>query len=491
MSEEPLEARRPNSEIKRGRNKARLNVFCAVSLAFATLLVANYCASMLYAHWQFDPNSTGGLSPRTLEFLQGSQGEIRITSLFEKSNPFRRAAMNLVKEYVEAAALIPGLDIKATSLAVNHDISATTAMMRRFPMEANSIILECGQQYRIVTEHDMIYTDTDRQWVDEDRSGKRQRVFNGERACTTAMMKLLHPTASAVYFVAGHGEYDPESQHQVTGASAASHALTLNEIAVKTLNLQQNGTIPQDCAVLVIAGPRTRYGPREIEIISSYLAKGGKAMILIDDAYAGGLTTVLENWGIQVTSGGKSDLSQPHVSTTRYGDHPITARLKNTMTFFANPSRIDTTTSDPIGIERADKPKTTQLILLPSRGSVDDPDEKEGSMSIAVASEIGGATLTGRRHNTRLVVCGDSDFISNAMNPKGFAGNTIFFLSAIEWLIGRPGRTASDIDVGSLLHVGIDPESGWLNLGTVLALALPALILAFGLLVYIPITRRL
>lgn len=75
------------------------------------------------------------------------------------------------------------------------------------------------------------------------------------------------------------------------------------------------------------------------------------------------------------------------------------------------------------------------------------------------------------------------------MNPKGFAGNTIFFLSAIEWLIGRQGRPTSDVDTGSILHVGIDPKSGWLNLGAVLAAALPAIILVFGLLVYIPITR--
>ncbi len=492
MSEELLDARQLNSEIKRGRNKARLNVFLAVSLAFVTLLVANYCATLLYAHWQFDIKSNGGLSPRTLEFLKSSQGEIRITALFERSHPFHRAAKSLLQEYVEASMLIPGLDIKARTLAVNHDIAATTALMRRFSVEANSIIIEFGQQYRLVTEDDMVNLQADRQGIDEEAPDKRRLWFNGERSCTSSMMELLHPiAASVVYFVGGHGEYDPANHHQITGASVASHALRLNGIIVRELNLQQNGIIPTDCDVLVIAGPRTMYGQYEIEMISTYLLEGGKAMILIDDAYAGGLTPILDNWGIQVTSGGKNNLIQSHVSTTYYGDHPITKRLENIMTFFANPCKVDTTTSDPIGIERADKPKTTRLIMISPRDAVKDHDKTQDQVSIAAASEIGGATLTGRQHNTRLVVCGDSDFISNAMNSKGFAGNTVFLLSAIDWLIGKHNRPSSEINTNSVLHVGIDPESGWLKLGAVLGAGLPTLVLAFGLLLYIPTTRRL
>ncbi len=492
MSEEQVDAHQSNSEIKRGRNKTRLNVFLAVSLAFATLLVANYCASLLYAHWQFDVKSNGGLSSRTLEFLKSSQGEIKITSLFERSHPFHKVTKNLLQEYAEAAMLIPDLDIKVKSLAVNHDIASATELMRRFPVEANSIIIEFGQQHRLITEDDMSSPEADGQRADYSAPDKRQILFNGERSCTSAMMELLHPAAApVVYFVGGHGEYDPASQHQVTGASAASHALTLNGIIVKKLNLEQNGTIPTDCDVLVIAGPRTMYGQREIEMISTYLVKGGKAMFLIDDAYAGGLTTILNNWGIQVTSGDKNNLIRSHVSTTYYGDHPITKRLENIMTFFANPCTVDAITSDPIGVERADKPKTTRLIMISPRDVIDDHVKTQDPVSIAAASELGAATLTGRQHNTRLVVCGDSDFISNAMNSKGFAGNTVFLLSAIDWLNGKQARLTSEINANSVLNAGIDPESGWLVLSAVLAGVLPAIILIFGLLVYIPTTRRL
>ncbi len=491
MPEDRSEEKLPNSEIKRSRNRARLNVFCSVFLALATLGVANYCASLLYARWKFDLNTQGGLSSRTLEFLQGSQGEIRITALFERSHPFRRTTRNLLQEYAEAAALISGLHVKITSLDVNHDLAATAEIMRRFPMDVNSILVEYGQQYEIVNEYDMVSTESERQWVETDSAEKSSKRFTGESACTTAMMKLLHPVASLVYFVEGHGEYDPDSHHQITGASATAHSLLINGIVSKKLNLEQSGSIPSDCDVLVIAGPRIRYGQREIEIVSSYLARGGKAMILIDDTYASGLTTIFENWGLRVMPFGNPDLTKSHVSTTLYGDHQITKRLQNIMTFFANPCRVDKILSDQIGTERADKPQTTRLIMIPSRGSLEKQNDPESPVPIAATSEIGGATLTGRRHNTRLVVCGDSDFISNAMNQKGFDGNTAFMLAAIEWLMGQRGRLVSEDDSGAILRVGIDPESGWLKLGTLVSVALPALVLAFGFLIYIPLTRRL
>lgn len=491
MSEDRSEVKRPSSEIRRGRNRARLTVFGALSLAFATLVVANYCASLLYARWQFDADAKGGLSSRTLEFLQSSQGEIKITALFEKSHPFHRAARNLLQEYAESAALIPGLDVKTAALDVNHDLAATSEMMRRFPVELNSILVEYGQQYQVVNEYDMVNTEFDRHWVEQDSAKKKPERFNGESACTTAMMKLLHPVPSLVYFVEGHGEYDPDSHHQITGASATYHSLSINGIQVKKLNLEQSGSVPPDCDVLVIAGPRIMYGQHAIEIVSSYLARGGKAMILIDDLYASGLTTILENWGLQVTALAKHDLTKSHVSTALYGKHPITKRLDNIMTFFANPCRVETIRSDQLGAERADKPQTTRLVLIPTGSSLENQNDQESPVSIAAASEIGGATLIGQRHNTRLVVCGDSDFISNAMNQKGFDGNTAFMLSAMEWLIGRSGRPASEDDAVSILKAGIDPDSGWFTLGILLCAALPALVLAFGLLLYNPLTRRL
>ena len=83
-----------------------MNVFAAVVLAAAVFAVANYCSSLLYAKWHFDYGVSGGLSRRTLSVLQSSQGEITMTSMFEQSHPYGRAARKLLQEYAEAAELV-------------------------------------------------------------------------------------------------------------------------------------------------------------------------------------------------------------------------------------------------------------------------------------------------------------------------------------------------------------------------------------------------
>ena len=111
--------------------------------------------------------------------------------------------------------------------------------------------------------------------------------------------------------------------------------------------------------------------------------------------------------------------------------------------------------------------------------------------SIASASELGGAMLTGQRFNTRLVVCGDSAFISNAMNQQGYSGNKTFLLSAAEWLAGRQILPATAEDSLPILNTGIDPLHGWARLGVTTGLVFPLSILLFGLLLYLPIIHKL
>lgn len=473
------------SEIKRRRHGARLNVYVAVLIAFAVLAVSNYCSSMLYAHWHFDNSVPGGLSSRTQEVLQRSQGEIRMTALFERSHPFRQAARTLLREYAEAAILVQGLTIKTTSLDVNHDIVETSEMMRRFPAaEVNSIIIESGSSSRIINEREM------KPLEGSGLKSSQEIVFAGESACTTAIMQLLHPVNSVVYFLEGHGEYDPENHHHITGASGLWHALTINGLTVKRLNLQQSPTIPENSDVLVIAGPRTMFSPKEVDTISSYLANGGKAMILVDDIYASGLTSVIENWGIKILPPADKVMANHYLSTTLYGDHPITKRLANTLTVFSNPCIIEPLTSGPVS-ERADKPKITPLVLVPQKKILENTPDANKNIALAVACELGGATLTGRRHNTKLVVCGDSEFASNAMTQSGFEGNTVFLLASFDWLLGHRNLPIGNGDSAEVLNAGIDVQNGWLMLGLRIAVAFPLAILLSGLLFFVPVFRRL
>lgn len=480
----------PKTGIRGKRRVAGINASLAVLIAFAVLVVSNIASSRLYMHQHFDNTVAGGLSADTQEILKNFQGEIRMTSIFESTHPYRRAARALLLEYAEASTLVPGLQITTRSIDANHDMVAVSEMMHKFNPEINSIIVEYGSEHRIVSEFDMTAPSEEPTWTGGSSPAGDASHFMGERACTAAIAQLLNPVDSTVYFLGGHGEYDVTSHHHITGASSIAQAMMANGLSVKPLYLAQTQRIPDDCDALVVAGPRTMLTQREVEQVSSYLSDGGKAIMLIDHAYAGGLASILENWGIKILPPRQDAAPRNYVSTTAYGEHPVTRRMNNIMTVFSLPCSFETASADPVS-ERADKPKITPLVMIPANGMMPSSSEGAQCTPIALACELGGVALTGRRHNTKLVVIGDSEFISNAMSQANLEGNTMLFLSSVEWLLDMRNQPVLYADAGTTLNPGIDPAAGWQYLVVVVALLIPSAILAAGLFLIMPLMRRM
>ncbi len=476
-------------EIRKKRRGAGLNSTVAVILAFAILLVSNILSSRLYFHQHFDNSAPGGLSPATLEILNRCRGEVRITALFEGTHPYKKAAYNLLRGFSEAAALIPDINLETTLLDVNRDLVAVSAIMHKFNPDVNSIIIEYNQESRVISEFDMTAPTESQDWADKASPGDAS-CFRGEYACINALSQLLKPAESVIYFLEGHGEFDIGSYHHVTGASSTAQALRSNGLIVETLNLAQNKKIPTDCSALVIAGPRTMLTQREIEQISSYLSSGGKAVILLDNPYAGGLAPVLEKWGIQILQSSRSPAEREFVSTTTYGVHQTTRRMNNIMTVYAQPCHFTANSAAPMH-ERADKPQITPIVLLPAKRLMQPEKNSAEFYPIVLACELGGVALTGRSHNTRLVVFGDSEFVSNEMVNANVEGNIILFLSCIEWLLTQSDSPILYKEMGQTLNPGIDPVTGWFYLIGTLALFIPSALLASGVFIIMPLIRRI
>lgn len=449
------------SDIRRRRFGASMRTVLAVALAAAILAVANTLSSRLYAHWR--PGAVPALSEQTVEVLRSASGIVEATAVFERDHPFRDAARDLLDEMAEAAEEIPGLSFRARAIDVNHDIVEAAELFRRNPgLAANSIVFEHGDRSRAVDEYELV----------------GEGGFDGERACATALLQLLRPVRTSVYFLSGHGEYAPEDRHPVVGASAIGRALAANGFAVKRLVLApEGGSIPPDCGVLVAAGPRTMFPQRDREILADYLSDGGRLLLLADDALVGGLGPLLEMWGVRLEPPPLAPglrAAAARRSALAYADHPATRRMDGVLTVFTAPCGIVETT--PPG-SAALPPRVTPLV------SVDEPDG--AARCIAAAAEAARSP----RANTRLVLFGDADFISNALLDGGLEGNALLFLSAVEWLSGHDRPVVAG-DFGGTLDPGIGTGAQWHRLGVALALGLPACILAFGLLLYVPFARR-
>jgi ABC-type uncharacterized transport system involved in gliding motility auxiliary subunit len=294
--------------------------------------------------------------------------------------------------------------------------------------------------------------------------GRTERVTtDNEQDITNGIIKVVSGQQRKVYFTQGHGEKDTVSAER-DGYNAIAAALGRENYGVDKLVVAQQGAVPDDASVVIVAGPRTDFFPPEIDALKKYLDKSGKLLLELDppdrpdSAPLTALITLAHDWGVEVgnnivvdASGmGRligTDASVPVAAS--YPSHPITQRFSlltayplareaspisggvngHTAQAFVETSPRSWAESDIKGLLT-----TGQVSLDESKG------DKKGPIAIASAVTASAAPATppkpgdadSPKPETRVAVVGDSDFVANG--SLGVSGNKDLFMNTIGWL---------------------------------------------------------
>lgn len=258
-----------------------------------------------------------------------------------------------------------------------------------------------------------------------------------EQSLINAILKVTRETLKTVCFTDGH-----EEKTLADAYSQAEAKLKGENYQTKTINLATSKQVPSECAMLIVAGPKTSILPPEVSMIGQYLDNGGKAMLLLDPDTDPQLDDVLKKWAIEIGKDFVLDFSQvgqmfgggpgaPLVMS--YGSHPITQSFTRSMTIFPQARSVKVTAAGGTGVNSstlltASPESWGETDLKPGvEPQLDDKDTK-GPVTIgAVASKS-----MGENKETRLVVIGDSDFASN--QAFRFQRNGDLFMNSINWL---------------------------------------------------------
>jgi ABC-type uncharacterized transport system involved in gliding motility auxiliary subunit len=291
--------------------------------------------------------------------------------------------------------------------------------------------------------------------------GRSERVTTDtEQDITTAIIKVVQGQQKKVYFTQGHGEKDATSSDR-DGYKGIADALTRENYTVDKLVLAQTGSVPDDAAVVIAAGPRTDFFPGEIDALKKYLAKSGKLLLEIDPPEKvdspplSNLIALSHDWGIDVGNdivvdvSGMGQLIGTDSSVpvaANYPSHPITQRFKFLTAFpFARsitpvPGGVNGHTAQgfvetsPRSWAEADIKGllTTGKVAFSAAGG-----DKQGPITVAAAVSAAAAAAPGAaadapKPETRVAVYGDSDFAANS--GLGIQGNRDLFMNTIGWL---------------------------------------------------------
>jgi ABC-type uncharacterized transport system involved in gliding motility auxiliary subunit len=410
--------------------QARYGTLAGVSIlvVLAILIAINYIGAKQNKRWDLTTNKQFSLSDQSRNVLTKLDAPLQIR-VFAQEPEFQRYRDKL-KEYEYASK-------KVSTEYIDPDKKPTVA-----------------RQAGIQSYGTIVF----------DYKGRSERVTSdAEQELTNTVIKVVSGKQRKVYFTQGHGERDTASMER-EGYNAIATALGRENYTVDKAVLAQQGAVPDDAAVVVVAGPKIDFFPSEIDALKKYLDKGGKLFLELDppdkpdSPPVTNLIALAHDWGFDVgnnvvvdASGmGRligTDASVPVVSA--YPPHPITERFQLLTAFPLarsvapvaggvnghTPQTIAET--GPRSWAEADIKglmTTGQVSLDESKGDKKGPVSIAAAVSAAVASTGTPAALSDapQKAETRVVVFGDSDFVANA--GLGIQGNRDLFLNTLGWL---------------------------------------------------------
>jgi ABC-type uncharacterized transport system involved in gliding motility auxiliary subunit len=293
--------------------------------------------------------------------------------------------------------------------------------------------------------------------------GKTQTITTAdEESITNAILKLTEEKQRVVYFLTGHGDKDINNFDK-DGYSTAKAVIEKENFQVKTLNLLEVPKVPEDAALVVVAGPQKALMATELEALHQYLGRDGSLMVLLEPFSNGGLGDFLKSYGIIISPDIVVDtMSRVFGASylipviTEYGSHKITDGF-NIACFFPTARSIEKAGKIPASVDITELASTspyswseTQFKFgQPEPPKFDEAKDKRGPINVALIASIStknsgdgqkrdeqrtdnGSEAKNPGGQAQILVFGDSDFVSNSY--FNMQGNSDFFLNSINYL---------------------------------------------------------
>ncbi|MBW2038918.1 MAG: GldG family protein [Deltaproteobacteria bacterium] len=388
------------------------NVFLLTIFLLGILVIINALSARHNIRFDLTKTKRYTLSPQSVKVLQGLKEEVKAIAFYREGEAARKGAEDLLEQY---AYLSKRFKYKFI------DPDRHPGKAKKYEITSYGIVVvECG--------------------------GKEEKVFDlTEESFTNAIIRATREGRKIIYFLQGHGEHALDDV-QRSGYSLVKRTIEDQNYKVKTLLLLREKGVPQDAAVLVIGGPQKDLLPLEIEDIKKYVERGGKLLIMADPYSGQNLRRFLDGYGLhlvddviidklsRVLSG---DYLTPVVSL--YENHPITGNFRDA-SFFPVAQSITIDREPPGGIEVASLAKTgpqswgelDRERLEKGEATFEEGRDKEGPLIVAAVSTKRVEAKGGKGKKARIVLFGDSDFITNTY--FGISGNGDLFLNAVSWL---------------------------------------------------------
>jgi len=467
-----------------------LDLVARTVLVCAVVVMANFLGAQFFRRFYLSSQTRIHLSSRTVSVLHSLTNRVTVTLYYDQKDDFYPDVVALLNEYCAAN---PKISVRTVDYV--RDAGAAEKVKEKYKLNSasdkNLIIFDADNGLPQIRPGNGL-VQYGPEGISKDKKIEFGPVaFNGEEMFTSMLVALENARPFKAYFLQGRGEPSLTDSGQAGYLKFASVLREYN-VDVQPLALLGDSDVPDDCNLLIIAGPTEPLSELELQKIHKYLAQGGRLFALFNYASRTrptGLEDILaQDWGVNVAADVVRDLnnttssSGSDVDVNKFSQHPVVNPLTQSVLQMILPRpvrRLDLNNPPP------DAPQVTELAFSGDSSTlVDDATEPPRSYPLMAAVEQKNtAGVVNPRGTTRMVITGDSIFLDNLVIEGG--ANRDFLGYAVNWLLDRPQlvggigpRRVSGFRL--LMTKAQQREVRWVLLG-----ALPGAVLLFGGLVWL------
>lgn len=360
-----------------GRATERLNLAAVVVLSLALAAMLCYITTRRFARMDWTGKRTYSLHSKTKNILRELDRDVEATVIYAPDTQvlilwWLDTTLTMLEEF---RALSSHITVKELDWTLPENLTKVEGLRQRLgeqSLPATCVVLAGPDSHQIVPYEKTV----------EGASAQEVPAFTGEDAFASALVRLTEKEKVIIYALTGHGERPLEAEEPLPMAAlrgeqpldtASDPSLSLSRVVkelrndsyeVKPLNLVVEGAVPDDCAALLIAGPRTALAEKEVEALEDYLDnRNGSAVFLVDSEVLPDVQTnvddLLLKYGVQLRTDAIGvfmarnifgqlvlDATVP-VQAEGLARHPATSGLANYTIWFKQPCPIQIAEPQP------------------------------------------------------------------------------------------------------------------------------------------------
>lgn len=458
---------------------------------FSVVVMVNYLGARWYYRSYLSSQTHQPLSSLTVNLLHSLTNHIQVTLFYDKEDPLFTTVAALLNDYHNVN---PRLTV--TTVDDLWDAAAAENIKKKYANDLtgvtnkNLIIFDCDGRVKVVNGNALAEYVTEQVPNAKELEYRRKPVaFLGEKMFTAALLAVTSPRELKAYFLTGHGEHALDGGNDEGYLKFAS-VLKQNYIRPEPLTLVGTNTIPKDCDLLVIAGPKIPISTNELEKVQQYLNQGGRLLALLNPLARyrqTGVEQLLARWNVIV---GDSPIIDPDRAESRsgsdmvviwYAKHPVVNPMIGYGLYLFQPREVAAMEAQTRDVG---SPKVQPIAFTTTNAFLaTNPQGPRRRYSVAAVVENSVPGVVTERGTTRILVVGDSTFLDNQCIEK--YANRDFAGYAVNWLLERT-QLLQGVGPRPITEYRISmTRSQFRNVQWILLAAMPGAVLVLGGLVWL------